>query len=144
MSAKGIYYHFLRKDRAAKGLPIIVPQPPGLRAFSIRSKRKEQYVVKLFKPIESSTGGNWNVYQLKIGEINQTFSNYMKTERLYNACFISGWDPYENPNGDIPNAINHQRLKDHLTVEALLHVEAKSTGVDHVGCLLYTSDAADE
>jgi len=77
MSAKGMYYHFLRKDRAAKGLPIVVPQPPGLRAFGIRSKRKEQYVVKLFKPIESSTGGNWNVYQLKIGEINQTFSNYM-------------------------------------------------------------------
>jgi len=133
MSAKGMYYHFLRKDRAAKGLPIIVPQPPGLRAFGIRSKRKEQYVVKLFKPIESSTGGNWNVYQLKIGEINQPFSNYMKVERLCNACFISGWDPYENPNGDIPNAINHQRLKDHLTVESLLHVEAKSTGVDHVG-----------
>ena len=108
MSAKGIYYHFLRKDRAAKGPPIVVPQPPGLRAFGIRSKRKEQYVVKLSKPIESSTGDNWNVYQLKIGEINQTLSNYMKTERLYNACFISGWDPYENPNGDIPNAINHQ------------------------------------
>ena len=133
MSAKGMYYHFFRKDRAAKGLPIIVPRPPGPRAFEIRSKRKEQYLVKLFKPVESSTGGNWNVYQLKIGEFNQPFANYMKVERLYNACFISGWDPYENPNGDIPNAINHQRLKDYLTVEGLLHVEAKTTGVDHLG-----------
>jgi len=133
MSAKGIYYHFFRKDRAAKGLPIIVPRPPGLSAFGIRSKRAEQYVVKLFKPIESSTGGNWNVYQLKIDEINQSISKYMKSERLYNACFISGWDPYENPNGDIPNAIHHQRLRAYLASEGLVHVEAKTTGVDHVG-----------
>ena len=133
MSAKGMYYHFFRKDRAAKGLPIIVPRPPGLSAFGIRSKRAEQYVVKLFKPIESSTGGNWNVYQLKIGEINQSISKYMKSERLYNACFISGWDPYENPNGDIPNTIHHQRLRACLADEGLVHVEAKTTGVDHVG-----------
>ena len=133
MSAKGMYYHFFRKDRAAKGLPIIVPRPPGLSAFGIRSKRAEQDVVKLFKPIESSTGGNWNVYQLKIGEINQSISKYMKSERLYNACFISGWDPYENPNGDIPNTIHHQRLRACLADEGLVHVEAKTTGVDHVG-----------
>jgi hypothetical protein len=133
MSAKGMYYHFFRKDRAAKGLPIIVPRPPGLSAFGIRSKRKEQYVVKLFKPIESISGRNWNVYQLKIGEINQSISKYMKSERLYNACFISGWDPYENPYGDIPNAIHHQRLRTYLANEGLVHVEAKTTGVDHVG-----------
>jgi hypothetical protein len=87
----------------------------------------------LFKPIESISGGNWNVYQLKIGEINQSISKYMKVERLYNACFISGWDPYENPNGDIPNAIHHQRLRAYLANQGLVHVEAKTTGVDHVG-----------
>ncbi len=136
MSAKGIYYHFFRKKRAELGLPVIVPRPPGLSGLEIRKRREEQFVVQLFKPIEAQTGGNWNIYQLNIGTINQTFANYMKAERLRSACFISAWDPYENPHGDIPNQVNQKRLKDFLVAEGLLHVEAKATGVDHLGWYL--------
>jgi len=70
---------------------------------------------------------------LKIGEIHSAFSNYMKTERYENACFISAWDPYENSNGDLPNQANHKRLKAHLVTEGLVHAEAKITQVRHLG-----------
>ena len=132
MSAKRIYYHLFRKARVEKGLPVRIPRPPGLHANEIRSRRGEKYVVKLFQPISSSVGGNWNVYQLNAGEINQPFSNYMKAESLHNACFISAWDPYENPYGDIPNEVNQNRLKEYLKEESLIHVEANTTGVNHL------------
>jgi hypothetical protein len=133
MSAKGMYYHFLRKKRAEQGLPIFEPRPSGLSPYEVRSKKEEQFVVKLFKPIDANSGGNWNVYNLKVGAINQSFSNYMKSQRYHNAYFVSAWDPYENPNGDLPNQTNHNRLKEHLMAEGLVHAEAKMTQVRHLG-----------
>ena len=46
MSAKGIYYHFVRKARVEKGLPVVTPRPPGLHANEVRSRRGEQFILK--------------------------------------------------------------------------------------------------
>jgi hypothetical protein len=133
MSGKQIYYHFFRKARVELGLPVTVPRPPGLHANEVRKRRGEQFILKLPSSLDRDQSSPLNHFTLSIGQINQSFSNYLKTGKHYNASLISAWDPFANPHGDIPNKVNHERLRDYLNEHKLLHFEAVATGVDHVG-----------
>ena len=44
--AKQIYYHHFRKARVEKGLPVIVPRPPGMHANELLKKRSERYLIE--------------------------------------------------------------------------------------------------
>jgi len=133
MSAKAIFYHYFRKARVEKGLPVREPSPPGLHVNELRSRRKEQIKLQLPSTADLTCTGQLSHFNLTVGQINNAFSGYMKTESHYNASFISAWDPYLNSNGDIPNEENHSKLKNYLKSKYLLHFEAVATGVDHLG-----------
>lgn len=133
MSAKGIYYHFVRKARVEKGLPVVTPRPPGLHANEMRSRRGEQFILKLPPSTGGYEGANLSQFTLSIGQINHAFASYLKNVPHYNASLISAWDPYANPLGDVPNHLNHERLASYLRDCKCLHFEAMTTGVDHLG-----------
>ena len=133
MSAKAIYYYYFRKARVEAGLPVREPQPPGLHANELRSRRAEQFNLQLPSPISLPSGEVFQNLQLNVGQVNNAFAAYLKTNPHYNASFISAWDPYVNPNGDIPNAESHAKLKSYLIAKKLLHMEAYASGVNHLG-----------
>jgi len=131
--AKQIYYHHFRKARVEKGLPVIVPRPPGMYANELLKKRSERYTVEIPRNTNTVIQKNNRTFSLSINKINATFCELMKANHYQSATFISSCDPYENALGDIPNTTRHQLLRDYLSTSGLVYFEALTDGVDQLG-----------
>lgn len=131
--AKQIYYHHFRKARVEKGLPVIVPRPPGLHANELLKKRSERYLIEVTGNKNATIQKCNRTIELSINRINAAFSEFMKANRYSSASFISSCDPYENEMGDIPNVTRHQLLHDYLSSSGLNYLEALTDGVDQLG-----------